>query len=140
MSKNINMELLENSIDTFSCDIDCAHGVIVCIRAAAEGIINEQLNTFMAELVGIERHLELLVDIFNKETDSASFSTDTVTVLDIQRRLQRLLWLFDGIVSDAPCDEDTLVLHRKIIGAAFAAYSIVRKTKGQFDEVVGNET
>ena len=139
MSNNINMELLENNIDTFSCDLDCAHGVIVCIRVAAEDIINEQLNTFMAELVGIERHLELLVDIFNKETGSASFSTGTLTVLDIQRRLQRLLWLFDSVVSEAPCNEDTVFLHRKAIAAAYAAYYIVRKTKEQFDEVVGTE-
>lgn len=137
LNNNINMVLLEESIDTFSCDLDCAHGVIVCIRLAAENAVNEPLNTFIAELSGIEYHLKLLVGILGKETDNANFTTNAATVLDIQKRLQRLLGLFDSVVFEAPCDTDTVFLHRKAISAAFAAYHLVRSTNERFDKVVG---
>lgn len=128
----MNITQLKNKIDTFYCEIDNAYGAIVCIREAAKNSNDEAFSCFSAELYSIEHYLMLLVNILDKETSEFNQSINELNIQRFNKYLQRVLELFVENVSNAPCDENTCFLHRKSIGAAFAAYGIVRSVSGDF--------
>lgn len=132
----MNITLLEEKIDTFHCEIDNAYGVIVCLRATAENNTNAAFKSFAAELYGIEHYLKLLTAILEKETENFSHTINKLNMLSFYKNLKRVHLLFDAYVVEAPCDENTTFLHRKAIGAAFAAIGIVRNLKSEFSEIM----
>ena len=135
----MNITLLEEKIDTFNCEIDNAYGVIVCLRVTAENNTNEAFKNFAAELYGIEHYLKLLTDILKKETESFNRTISELNILSFYKKLKRVHVLFLDSVAEAPCDENTTFLHRKAIGAAFAAYGIVENLKAEFSEIMEGE-
>ena len=54
-------------------------------------------------------------------------------------QLFRVYLLFYAFVVETPCDENTTFLHRKAIGAAFAAIGIVENLKNEFSEIMEAE-
>jgi len=133
----MNITLLEEKIDTFNCEIDNAYGVIVCLRATAENTTNEAFKCFSAELYGIEHYLKLLTDTLNEEIKVFNKPIDKDNMISFQKNLKRVHELFLESVAEAPCDKDTIFLHHRAIGAAFAAYGIIGNLKNELSEIMG---
>lgn len=132
----MNITLLEEKIDTFHCEIDNAYGVVACLRATAEHTTNEAFKCFSAELHGIEHYLKLLSGILNKEIKVFNKPIDKGNMISFQKNLKRVHELFLDSVAEAPCNKDTVFLHHRAIGAAFAAYGIVERLRTELDEVM----
>jgi len=132
----MNLTLLEEKIDTFNCEIDNAYGVIVCVRAVAENNTSEDFKTFSAELYAIEHYLKLLVDILDEQTEKFKRVIDQSKIITFYKHLNRVYVLFDDYVVNTPCNESTVFLHRKAIGAAFAACGIVENLKNELSEIM----
>lgn len=133
----MNKTLFSENLDTFHCEIDNAYGAIVCVRVAADISTNEDFSCFAAELYCIEYYLKLLVGILDQQTSEFNKPIDELNIQRFYKHLKRTIELFNENVIETPVNENTIFLHKKGIGAAFAAYGIVKNMIVEFEEIMG---
>ena len=137
----MNISLFIDKVDHFHCEINNAYGAIVCARNAGQSSDNKAFNSFCTELYRIEYYLQLLNDDLNKQAAILHKNHDEQDLIDIFTKLVRVHELFIAHVSEAACNENTTILHRCAIGAAFAAFNIISGAVDEFSLIIkGNDT